>query len=138
MSHQRLLEARENWGDQITNRFSLHPIGWESDLSFLDQSQQTESFSVVCHNNKTKVITTANQKKGKHFKSQWELKVKTIKLAKAPETRVSKLRLFLILHLIGWDDGASFLDQSQSEVRQNQSTLGLLLKISWKLLYKQT
>ena len=85
MSHQRLLEARENWCDQITNSFSLHPIGWESDLSFLDQSQQTESFSVVCHNTKTKLITTANQKKGKHFKSQWELKVKTIKLAKARE-----------------------------------------------------
>ena len=39
MGHQSLLEAREDWEDQVKNSFSLQPIGWESDLSFLDQSK---------------------------------------------------------------------------------------------------
>ena len=43
--------------------------------------------------------------------------------------------LFLVLHLIGWDGSLIFLDQSQSEVKQSQRTLGLLLIIKWKLLF---
>ena len=126
MSHQRLLEARENWGDQITNRFSLHPIGWESDLSFLDQSQQTESFSVVCHNTKTKVITTANQKKGKHFKSQWELKVKTIKLAEAPENAGEQAAIvfnFASDWLRGWREfSGPITERSKAEPKHSRVT----------------
>ena len=34
---------------------------------------------------------------------------------------VSKSRLVLVVHLIGWEDGVSFLDQSQSEVTHNQN-----------------
>ena len=34
---------------------------------------------------------------------------------------VSKSRLVLVVRLIGWEDGVSFLDQSQSEVTQNQN-----------------
>ena len=33
---------------------------------------------------------------------------------------MTKLRYYLVLHLIGWDDGASFLNQSQSKVSLNQ------------------
>ena len=33
------------------------------------------------------------------------------------------LGLILVFHFIGWDGGASFLDQSQSEVKQNKSNL---------------
>lgn len=36
----------------------------------------------------------------------------------AGKTRVTKPRLVVILHLIGWENGASFLAQSQSEVKQ--------------------
>ena len=34
---------------------------------------------------------------------------------------VSKSRLVLVVRLICWEDGVSFLDQSQSEVTQNQN-----------------
>ena len=35
--------------------------------------------------NQNQVITTVNQKKGKYFKSQWELWVKLTKMLKAQE-----------------------------------------------------
>ena len=67
-------------------------------------------------------------------RSQGELRVKTSKLPKARETRVTKSWLFLFLHLIGWEGVTSFLDQSQGEVKQNHA---LQFDIdSWKLLYR--
>ena len=45
----------------------------------------SERFSTKSFKTKTKVITTANQKKGKYLKSQSELKVKTTKPPKARE-----------------------------------------------------
>ena len=42
---------------------------------------------------------------------------------------------FLVLHLIGWDGGASFVDQSRNKVNQNQSNPESLLILNWKLLY---
>ena len=59
-----------------------------------------------------------------------ELKIKTTKLPKAQEMRANKSWLLLVLHLIGWESGASFLDQSQSELKQNQ----LLLTLNRKFL----
>ena len=35
--------------------------------------------------------------------------------------RAYSLRLVLILHLVGWESCPSFVNQSQSEVKQNQS-----------------
>ena len=43
--------------------------------------------------------------------------------------------LVLVIHLIGWESGASFLDQLQREVKQNQCNPGLLSTLFWKLLY---
>ena len=40
---------------------------------------------------------------------------------KRGKTQVTMLGLILVFHFIGWDGGASFLDQSQSEVKQNKS-----------------
>ena len=37
------------------------------------------------------------------------------------------------LHLIGLESGVSFLDQSQSKVKQNQSNPGVLSTFNWKL-----
>ena len=42
---------------------------------------------------------------------------------------------FVTLHLIGWVGGAWLLNQSKSEVNQNQTNLGLFLTLDWKLLY---
>ena len=44
--------------------------------------------------------------------SQWELK-----LLEARENAGDQTRLFLVLHLIGWEDGASIVDQSQYKVK---------------------
>ena len=40
---------------------------------------------------------------------------KQVKCPKSGKTQVTKLRLVLVLHLIGWENGASELDQSQSD-----------------------
>ena len=53
------------------------------------------------------------------------------------KTRVTKSWLVLVLHLIGWERGASFLDQSKSNVTQNQCNPRLLSKLNWKLLCRQ-
>ena len=41
-----------------------------------------------------------------------------------------ELRLVLVLHLIGWEGGMGFLDQSQSIVKQNQCKPKLLLTLN--------
>ena len=40
-----------------------------------------------------------------------------------------------VLHLTGWNGGASFLDQSKSKVKQNRCNSGSLSIINWKVLY---
>ena len=40
--------------------------------------------------------------------------------------RVTNSRLVLVKHLIGWEGGTSFLDQSESEVKQNHCNPRLL------------
>ena len=58
--------------------------------------------------------------------SPWELKVKTGKLLEARENANDHVVIvFLVLYLIGWENGTSFRDQSQSKVKYNQRNLGL-------------
>ena len=49
MNSTKLLKVRENAGFQIVIDFSFHPIGLESDASFVDQPQnevmQKQSYS---------------------------------------------------------------------------------------------
>ena len=54
---------------------------------------------------------------------------------KRGKTRVIEVGLVFVLHLTGWNDGASFLDQSKSKVKQNWCNSGLLSIINWKVLY---
>lgn len=63
-----------------------------------------------------------------------ELKVKTGNFQKRGKTRVSKSRLVLV-SVFGLGNGARFLDQSQSEIKQSQSNTELLLTRKWKWLY---
>ena len=58
--------------------------------------------------------------------SQWELKVEISKLTES--------QLFLVLHLIGWEDVAIFLDQSQSKFQWNQTNPWLFSTLDWKFL----
>ena len=49
-------------------------------------------------------------------KSQWEVIVIASKLIEAQEMELIKSRLVLVLQLIGWEDGARFLEQSKDKV----------------------
>ena len=60
-------------------------VVWEA-CSGLSLLCVIERLSSECRKTKTKVITTANQKKGSTLKSQSELNVKTSKPSKARET----------------------------------------------------
>ena len=51
------------------------------------------------------------------------------------KTRVIKVGSVFVLHLTGWNDGASFLVQSKSKVKQNRCNSGSLSIINWKVLY---
>ena len=64
-----------------------------------------------------------------NLKSEWELKVKTNKCLRKMrgKTRATTSWLMLVLHLIGWWAARVLLDQSQSEVKQNQCHPGFLL-----------
>ena len=48
--------------------------------------------------------------------------------------KVTKVRLVSVLNLIDWESGASFLDQLLIEVKQNQSTPGLLSSLNYNFL----
>ena len=82
---------------------------------------------------KTKVVTTAYQSKENTFKSQWGLKVKTTKLTKARGyvRWSSRDRFWFCISLV--ERGASFLNQSQSEVEENQCNLGITFENKFKL-----
>lgn len=60
------------------------------------------------------MITTVEQKKETTTRGPGERKGKTKKMPDARETRVTQVRLVLVLRLIGREVGASFLDQSQN------------------------
>lgn len=49
-------------------------------------------------------------------KSQWEVIVIASKLIEAQEMELIKSWLVLVLQLIGWEDGARFLEQSKDKV----------------------
>ena len=91
--------------------------GYVKSLHIVYTLNLIERFSIECGETKTKVITTANEQKEKYR-------------LKRRETRVTKSWLMLVLHLIGWGSGASFVDQSQNKVKQNQCNPGLLLTLS--------
>ena len=63
-------------------------------------------------------------------------KTKTINY-KLPKTRENAGDNVLILFLIGWWSGASFLDQSQCKAKQKQSNPGLILTLNWKFPYQE-
>ena len=57
--------------------------------------------------------------------NQSELEANTCRLCQARETRASKLRLVLVLLLIGQESGARIFSQSQTVAMQNQSSFGI-------------
>ena len=57
-------------------------------------------------------------------------------ILKRGKTRVTKSWLVLVLNLIGWKSGASFLNQSQSEVKHKQNDNGYFRHLQDKCLYR--
>ena len=53
--------------------------------------------------------------------NQSEFKANTCNRRQAQESACERGSLVLVLHLIAWESGASFINQSQSVVMQNQS-----------------
>ena len=53
-------------------------------------------------------------------------------MSKRGKTSASKSRLDLVSFLIGWENGASFANQSQSVVKQNQSEREITFDIQLK------
>ena len=51
-------------------------------------------------------------------RSQWEHKAKIYKLLKRGKTRVTNSQLVVAFHLIGWNNGTSYLDQSRSKAKR--------------------
>ena len=75
--------------------------------------------SVVMQNQSKKNYQSESKKLSQRGANECS-RPKQVKCSKSGKTRVTKLRLVFVLHLIGWENGASDLDQSQSEVKQNQ------------------
>ena len=85
-----------------------------------------------CRETKTKVITLTNRK----GRNAIHRPIKTgDNYTKRAKTCANKSRLVLVLLLIGWVSGASFLNQSLSVVMQSQSKRKLLSTLKWKQLY---
>ena len=81
---------------------------------------------------KQKLSQLLIRKKIDVISSQWGLQVETSKLPEARENANDKVAIVLVLHLIGWESGASFVDQSQNEVKENQSNIDLLSTLNSK------
>ena len=72
---------------------------------------------------------------GFSFTSDWLRKWREFSENEKTGKRENAGCLVLVIHLIGLESGASFLDQLQREVKQNQGNPGLLSTLFWKLLY---
>ena len=48
---------------------------------------------------------------------------------------MTKSRLVLVLNLIGWENGASFLGKLESEVKQNRSNPGVTIDTQLKIVF---
>ena len=82
-----------------------------------------ERFPIECRKNKTKVITLANRNRCKQHNEPIRIRSKyqVSTGAKRGKTSAAKTRLVLVWIPIGLKSGASFVNQSQSVVLQNQS-----------------
>ena len=105
-------------------------FAWYSELSRANERinllsyliRACERFSIDWRTTKIKLTTTANQRKGKYLQEPIRTQRKTTEMSKARENAGDQVVIgFLVLHLIGWKRGASFLDQSQSDVNQTPS-----------------
>ena len=60
------------------------------------------------------------------------MSIKILSLSGAERFSSVMINPVRVLHLIGWDAGKSFLDQSQSKAQQNQFNCGLSGSVIFK------
>ena len=94
-------------------------------LKLINVNSYIERFSNECRKTKTKVITPANHNKHKlsnePIRTQSKYMLLTSSAGKNVRARASRDWLVWVLLLIGRESGARCFNQSQSEVKQNQS-----------------
>ena len=97
-----------------------------------------ERFTIECRKTKTKAITMANHNKRKQHNELMRTRSKyTRNRCQARENAcVTKSWLVFVLHPIGWEDCARFLNQSQSIVKQNQSNSAITFDTQLKIALK--
>ena len=76
-----------------------------------------ECISIECGKTKTRAIKAANPEWRKISQRANENSSKTSNFLKREKTRTTKVRFALVLNLIGWESGASFLYQSQTKAK---------------------
>ena len=76
------------------------------------------------------------RRKQNTLESKEELNGNTNNIPKARENADDQVVISIRLHLIGLKTGASFLDQSLSEVKQNQFNLRLFTKLNWQYFWQ--
>ena len=103
-------------------RYSLKSLSQPWRYSSLNTNQSSFQLNVEKQNQ----INPSSQSEQRFISSlanensKWT-KWKNGNCLKRGKTRATKSRLFPALHLIGWEDGVSFLNQSQSKVQYLQS-----------------
>ena len=87
--------------------------------------------------NQRKKRGRANYTKGKRHKERLRTPCKYVQVfpPRRGKTKVKKRRLVSNRHLIGWKDGASFLDQSRTEVKRTQNNQGSCSTLNQKVFF---
>ena len=133
-SYTNLILLYRNISLEITRQIWGHSA--HSHILWLFLVWSIRALSDWCRNTKPKIITTANQKKGKYLKNQWELL-----RSEASQTAWSAGKwvvIGLVLHLIGWKSCAilsgPITNRSKAKTTKFQITFNSHLKSALKMM----
>ena len=125
---------------------------WKGENDTKWKAHWLECISIRCRETNSKWSPQSNRKKKLPQGALENAKEKQKKMPDARETRVTQVRLVLVLRLIGREVGASFLDQSQNvwnvistvylakiileQIRTNQTSRVLVIVFRYKKINK--
>lgn len=125
---------------------------WKGENDTKWEAHWLECISIRCRETNSKWSPQSNRKKKLPQGALENAKEKQKKMPDARETRVTQVRLVLVLRLIGREVGASFLDQSQNvwnvistvylakiileQIRTNQTSRVLVIVFRYKKINK--
>lgn len=114
-------------GDRSTRAYLHYPLSNAVKLSFRLFFRSVTSFSAL---RRQKSLGTA--KNGKVEPEPWTISWRGI----SKKWVMTKWRLFFFLRMIGWEDGASLVDQSVTKLMQQWNSLRLHSTLNRILLYQ--